>query len=213
MTTPVIIRPWLTLRELHGLSQSAVSKRANINQSHYSHIERQQVNPSSLVIGKLLRVLPPPPRLSRNAIASSLEKIDPYDPKVLSLFTAVSELMPDWETTALAQIDVAPSPELSRQAQPGLVWLMLNGASEALPDDADDFWANDPPKKRLLMMWLSFLATIPELEREEILPEPGSTEPLPAADPQWHLIASSWPKLTNAQRSALANLVEVFINA
>ncbi|PSR23384.1 MAG: hypothetical protein C7B45_03475 [Sulfobacillus acidophilus] len=55
-----ILRPWLVLRELKGLSQSELSRLAGIDQSFYSRIERGIVKSPEEAAARLCRVLLPP---------------------------------------------------------------------------------------------------------------------------------------------------------
>ncbi|POB12176.1 helix-turn-helix domain-containing protein [Sulfobacillus sp. hq2] len=58
MTAPTLY-PWRLARVLRQLSQVEVSRRAAVNQSYYSQIERHQVRASAAISARLWAVLAP----------------------------------------------------------------------------------------------------------------------------------------------------------
>lgn len=48
------------LRELHGLSQAEVARRANLKRSHLAAIERGEVDPTFVTLVRIVRAIPAP---------------------------------------------------------------------------------------------------------------------------------------------------------
>ncbi|MDA8204623.1 MAG: helix-turn-helix transcriptional regulator [Thermaerobacter sp.] len=209
------VQPWLTLRELYGLTQTAVAAQAGINQSHYSHIERDRTQPAGLMVAKLVAVLPPPSGLSRTRIVTALEKGPSSTDRdlILPLVAALAEYWPQWANESLTALGYNGA-VLSAAAQPGLVWLILKGAEEFVPPDLLEPAASIALGETAVARWSALVSQIHtrSVVRQGThvvsqLIEVRQVDPL-----TWDAVYQGWSRLTPAQRAALANLVSVFLD-
>lgn len=189
---------WLALRELYGMTQVEVAAKARVNQSYYSHIEREAGGKlGGRMLANLLNVLPIPHGLDALIIAQHLV-LSPQDAPVEHIWEALSHAFPMWSVETRQALGLSLMHSLSVNAQIGFIWLVLTGGhGDPLVD-----WVKLSPEQ-VATEWRSLLARIPA--------PPAATSGNPVAsliNAPLDRIQKAWPRLSVTHRTLLAQLAE-----
>jgi transcriptional regulator with XRE-family HTH domain len=211
---------WKTLRELTGLSQSAVVRRLGINQSHYSRLEREMIHSSTEMIAKLLSALPVPPALDALAVQHALEsgRVPQDRVAIEAIYAALTRCDPSWvaETIRACFWGLCPVSTVSLAAQPGLLWLVWVGAP---PPAVESFRSDiEPPSslssEQITNRWKTLLGTFPNAAEViaaeglgNLIHDPGALWQI-LSRPTWDALRLRWDRLTPQQQGLIATLME-----
>ncbi|PSR20288.1 MAG: hypothetical protein C7B45_15580 [Sulfobacillus acidophilus] len=204
-----LVHPWRTLRELNNLTQSEVAQQTGVNQSHYSHIERGSSRASSRMVARLLAVLPPPSRLDHRAIASALDNATALDdPQWETTVELLAQSWPAWERNTRNALNMPSDPPLSSEAQPGLVWLVCQGAPAIVPPD---LFSPGLASDAVVEKWIALSLKIQSDDiGQRAIKAVSAVIEARRSDPRWDDMSRSWPNLTEDQKAVVADLVRVF---
>lgn len=185
---------WCALRALHGQSQVEVAKAAGINQSYYSQIERGQ-HPSGRVAARLLAALPLPAGLDSALIFGAIDAGDHGQSE--AVWRALTHSGLGWTAITCRALGFPPRAYLSRDAQIGLVWLVM----VRLQVTADVLPLDDP--QGVSRQWGVWLSRINSSSSEP----PSSPNP---DDSLWERLMRLWPVLGRQDKERLIDLASRF---